>query len=175
MSERILLATFDYEDDLLGATAEVHKQGYSIVDVFTPHAVHGLDRAMGLKQSRLTWVCFLCGALGLTIALAFQHWSAAVSWAINVGGKPWNSLPSDAPVAFELLVLFASFGSVLALFAVCRLFPGKKALVVDVRATDDKYILVLEEADAAFDVATLRTLLDQYHVSEMREQLSLEG
>ena len=32
------------------------KAGLEIVDVYTPYAVHGLDRAMGLPPSRLPWV-----------------------------------------------------------------------------------------------------------------------
>lgn len=52
MSDRILLATFEREDDLLAATKEVRRKGYKIIDAFTPYAVHGLDRAMGLKPSR---------------------------------------------------------------------------------------------------------------------------
>jgi hypothetical protein len=69
----------------------------------------------------------MTGALGM---LAFEYWSAAVSWAINVGGKPWMSLPSDVPVAFEAAVLLAGFGSVFALLGVSRLYPGKRPRVV---------------------------------------------
>ena len=61
MSHRVLFAAFEHEDDLLAATAAVRQKGLRIVDAFTPYAVHGLDRAMGLKPSRLTWVCFVCG------------------------------------------------------------------------------------------------------------------
>ena len=49
MSDRVFLATFEYEGDLLAAAAAVRRQGWKIVDAFTPYAVHGLDRAMGLK------------------------------------------------------------------------------------------------------------------------------
>ena len=131
MSERILLATFEHEDDLLAATRVVRGKGYHIVDAFTPYAVHGLERAMGLKPSRLTWVCFACGMFGAISMLWFEHWSASVNWALDVGGKPWNSLPSDVPVAFESAVLFAGFGTVFALFYICRLFPGKKVDMID--------------------------------------------
>ena len=43
MSTRVVVATFEHEDDLLGATTAVRKQGLRIVDAFTPYAVHGLD------------------------------------------------------------------------------------------------------------------------------------
>ncbi len=75
MSNRVLLATFAHEDDLLAATTAVRELGLSIVDAFTPYAVHGLDQAMGLKPSRLTWVCFICGMTGALGMLWFQHWS----------------------------------------------------------------------------------------------------
>ncbi len=175
MSDRVLLATFDHEQDLLEATAEVRRRGYRIVDVFSPYAIHGLDRAMGLRQSRLTWVCFICGMVGAIGMLWFQHWTAAVSWPIDVGGKPWNSLPSDVPPAFEMAVLLAGFGSVFALLAVSRLYPGKQARPIIERATDDRFVLVLDQADATFDVAQVEALLDPFNVLQLEERVVRPG
>ena len=175
MSHRLLLATFDHEEDILAATTEVHRQGYKIVDVFTPYAIHGLDRAMGLRPSRLTWVCFVCGMMGVVGMLWFEHWTAAIDWAINVGGKPWNSLPSDAPPAFELGVLLAGFGSVFALFAASRLYPGKRPRPAIDRVTDDRFVLVLDERDAAFDAAGVESLLSRFNVLELEEQVVAAG
>ena len=70
MSDRVLVASFEHEDDLLAATRAVRGRGLHIVDAFTPYAVHGLDKAMGLRSSRLTWVCFICGMIGAVEALA---------------------------------------------------------------------------------------------------------
>ncbi len=175
MTERVLLATFDYEDDLIAAAAGVRQRGMRIVDAFTPYAVHGLDRAMGLKPSRLTWVCFVCGMVGVIGMLWFEHWTAAVNWPLDVGGKPWNSLPSDIPVAFEAAVLLAGFGSVFALVAVCRLFPGKKPRIISPRITDDQFVLVIDEADAGFDVEAVKTLLREFHVVATEERITSGG
>ena len=175
MSERLLLATFEHEDDLLAAVVAARQKGLCIVDAFTPYAVHGLDRAMGLKPSRLTWVCFVCGMFGALGMLWFEHWSASVSWALNVGGKPWNSLPSDVPVAFEAAVLLAGFGSVFALFAVSRLFPGKNAKIINPRATDDRFVLVIDENDAAFDMEAVSRLMAEFDAVETEERLTSEG
>lgn len=175
MSARVLLATFEHEDDLLGATAAVRERGFEIIDVFTPYAVHGLDQAMGLKQSRLTWVCFILtmsGALGM---LWFEHWVASVAWPLDVGGKPWNSLPSDVPVAFEAAVLLSGFGSVFALLAVSRLFPGKRTKVISPRVTDDHFVLVVDQTDAAFDRTDIEQLLEGFHVVELEERLKSYG
>lgn len=104
----------------------------------------------------------------------FQHWANAVNWAINVGGKPWNSLPAETPVAFEMLVLLAAFGSVLACFAACRLFPGKRAKEPIVGATDDKYVIAIDESPNAGDGGKLAHLLQAHDVTDIREQLTPE-
>jgi len=175
MTNRVLLATFDDDEDLLAATTAAREQGLHIVDAFTPYAVHGLDRAMGLAQSRLTWVCFICGMLGALGMLWFEHETAAVWWPIDVGGKPWDSLPSDVPVAFEAAVLLAGFGSVFALFAVCRLFPGKKPTNVFPRTTDDRFVLVIDEADSSFDLPSVRQMFGEFNVIDVEERVSDGG
>ncbi len=175
MSARFLLATFSHEDDLLAATTAVRERGLHIVDAFTPYAVHGLDRAMGLKPSRLTWVCFICGMTGALGMLWFEHWTASVWWPIDVGGKPWNSLPSDVPVAFEAAVLLAGFGSVFALFGVSRLFPGKKSCPIRPGVTDDRFVLVIDETDATFDVPAVQLMLQKFNVVETEERVRNGG
>lgn len=175
MSRRILLATFEHEDDLVAAATAVRAGGLHIVDAFTPYAVHGLDRAMGLRPSRLPWVCFVCGMVGVLGMLWFEHWTAAIAWPIDVGGKPWDSLPSDVPVAFEAGVLLAGFGSVFALFAVSRLFPGKRARPIAPRTTDDRFVLVIGETDAAFDVPSVEHMLREFHAVATEERVLEEG
>ena len=176
MSDRVLLAEFAHEEDLLASIRELRYQGYSIVDAFTPYAVHGLDRAMGLKPSRLTWVCFVCGMVGALGMLYFEYWVGAVSWPIDVGGKPWNSLPSNVPVAFETAVLLAGFGSVLALLGVSRLYPGKPARPVIERVTDDRFVLVLDEADARFDASQVKAMLTPFNLLRLEERvIAVEG
>jgi hypothetical protein len=175
MSDRLLLATFEHEADLLSATSEVRRQGHKIVDAYTPYAVHGLDRAMGLKPSRLTWVCFIFGMIGALGMLWFEHWVGSIDWAIDVGGKPWNSLPSNVPVAFESAVLLAGFGSVFALFIVSRLYPGKKYRPVLDRVTDDRFVLVLDEADAQFDTTRVEAMLKPFNLVELEERVVSAG
>jgi len=175
MSDRILLASFEHEEDLLAAIDEVHRKGYRVIDAFTPYAVHGLDRAMGLRPSRLTWVCFVCGMVGALGMLWFEYWVGALAWAIDVGGKPWNSLPSTVPVAFETAVLLAGFGSVFALLGVARLFPGKQARPVLERVTDDRFVLVLDQADAQFDTSLVEAMLRPFNLRHVEERVVATG
>ena len=69
MRRQLLVSVFQREEDVLGATAAARKHGLNIVDVFSPYTVHGLDRALDLPPSRLSWVCFLLGLSGAAAIL----------------------------------------------------------------------------------------------------------
>lgn len=172
MSRRLLIGVFENEDDILGVTAAAREQGLRILDVYSPYAVHGLDKAMGLRPTRLGWATFLMGLTGAVLKLWFEYWTAAFNWPVNVGGKPWNSLPAFVPITFEVMVLFAGIGTVLAFFWVARMRPGRKAALVYPGVTNDRFALVLEETDASFSAAKVRRLLETYravHVEEREE------
>ena len=171
MSTRRILAVFGGEREILEATRAVREDGYFIVDVHTPYAVHGLDEAMGLRPSRLTWVCFACGAVGALGALWFQFWSSAVDWPINVGGKPFNSLPAFVPITFEAAILFGGLGVVAAMLLRCGLWPGKKPAQPDVAVTDDRFVLIVRSPGAVRDPAGLFRLLERFGALEIREEL----
>lgn len=170
MNRRVLIGIFDHEDDILEVTEAARRRGLKIVDVFAPYAVHGLDRAMGLERSRLPWVCLLLGLFGAGFKVWFEYWTTASDWPINVGGKPWNSLPAFVPITFEVMVLFAGLSTVLAFFAVSRLWPGRKPALLDERVTNDRFALVLEQDDAAFDVEEVEQFLREHHAVRVEER-----
>lgn len=164
-----LIAVFDREDDLLQATSAARKEGLNIVDAFAPHAVHGLDRAMGLRPSRLPWVCFVLGLLGAASILLFQYWTTAISWPLNVGGKPWNSLPAFIPVTFEVMVLCAGVGTVVAFIWSSGLRPGRRSALSDLRVTNDRFALAIGMT-AASNRAVIEKLLSPFHPSTFEER-----
>jgi hypothetical protein len=138
---------FDDEHRLIAAAQAARAAGVGVSDAFIPYAVHGLDEAIGQRPSRLPWVCFLAGLLGGASAIGFEIWSSAVSWPINVGGKPFASIPAFIPVTFELTVLSAALCSAGAFLFRSRLFPGRRSAPLP-RVTDDRFALVLERDDA---------------------------
>lgn len=159
MSQRFFVAWFDDEHALVSATAAAREQGLSIHDVYTPFAVHGIDEAMGIKRSRLPWICFTGGVLGLSFGAFMQYYASVTSWALNVGGKPFNSAPAFLPVAFEMTVLAAALLSVLALLIRARLYPrvaAPKGLLS--RVTDDRFALCLVVADERWNEARARAV-----------------
>jgi ActD protein len=171
MSQRLLLAIFEREEDVLGATRASMEHGFKVADVHTPYAVHGMEEAMRLAPSRLPWVCFLLGLLGAMFKVWFEYWTTWITWPLNVGGKPWDSLPAFIPVTFEVMVLLAGVSTVIAFFLVARIRPGKKPVLPIPRITDDRFLLVLEETDAVFDSVKVRELFRQFNAVQVEERV----
>lgn len=165
----LYIGIFDDEDKLLEATEAARKAGYTIHDVYTPYAVHGLDEAMGLQQNKLAWVCLGFALFGLLFALWLQFWIGSIDWPLNVGGRPFNSLPAYLPVTFELTVLFGGLGVVFVMLFRNKLFPGKMEKLIHPTVTDNRFVIALEERDAGFDPGEVDELWTRHGVLEIRE------
>ncbi len=172
MSRRVVIGVFENEADMIAAVRAARLNGNTIVDVHTPYPVHGLDAAMGLAPSRLPWMVFGVGLLAAALKVWFEYWTTAVSWPLNVRGKPWNSLPAFVPVTFEVMVLFAGLSAVLGFFVVCRLFPGKKALLPVAGVTDDRFAVILEETDSTFNAGAVEKLFRSLNAVAIEEQIA---
>ena len=167
---RVLVGDFARAEYLLGAARAAREHGLRIADAYTPYPVHGLAGAMGLRPSRLPWLCFGLCVLGATFKLTFQFWAMAVDWPVNVGGKPWNSLPAYVPVTFEVMVVLAGLGVVLAVLLRCRLLPGKPAAPLFRGATDDSFLLALERPERPGDESLARQLFREFHAVDVAER-----
>ncbi|MCK5573909.1 MAG: DUF3341 domain-containing protein [Bacteroidetes bacterium] len=174
MNRRLLVSVFGSEQDILGATRTAREEGYEIVDVYTPYGVHGLDVAQGVRPTRIALVCFALGLLGAVAKLGFQIWTSAWDWPVNVGGKPLVSIPAFVPVTFEVMVLFAGVGTVAAFLLRSKLFPGKKPKVAYEGTSNDKFVLVLNQSDAAFDIRKVEEVFAPYTLLHMEERLEKE-
>jgi len=174
MSKRLFIGVFDNEDDTLTAIRASRNRGFKIVDVYAPYAVHGVEEAMGLLPSRLPWFVFAVGLLGATLKVWFEFWTTAVDWPLNVGGKPFNSLPAFVPVTFEVMVLFAALGAVLSFFVVCRLYPAKRAVLPVAGVTDNRFAVVLEQTDSTFEPAEVEEMFEKLHAVRVEEQITGE-
>ncbi len=88
-----------------------------------------------------------------------------------MGGKPWDSLPAFVPVTFEVMVLLAGVSTVIAFLFVCRLFPGRKPVLLAPGVTDDRFLLVLEETDATFAARRVARLLREFNALQVEERV----
>lgn len=142
--KKFVVAAFDEEAVLFPAVKQVRKNGYKIHDVFTPMPIHGLDAAMGLRDTSLHTAGFIYAITGTATAFSFITWSLTYDWPMNIGGKPFFSLPAWIPIMFELTVLFAAVGMVLTFCYLCQMAPFVKKDHFHLRSTDDLFVMAIE-------------------------------
>ncbi|MCC7418463.1 MAG: DUF3341 domain-containing protein [Acidobacteria bacterium] len=171
MSRHLSVGLFDSDHDVLAAARAARSAGWPIVDVYSPHPIHGIDEAMGLPRSRLSLACLVGGIFGAAFILWFEIWTAAVDWPLNVGGKPFNSLPAFIPITFEMMVLFGGLSAVVALLVVARLRPGKAPPFSAAGVTDDRFALVLERTSAPMTAARVRAFLEAHRAVGIEERV----
>jgi len=142
--KKFVVGCFTDEEVLFPAVKKVRRAGYKIHDVYTPMPIHGLDTAMGLRDTSLHTAGFIYGISGTITALACMTWVFTTDWPLNIGGKPHFALPAWIPITFELTVLFAAVGMVLTFCYICQLAPFVKKHHFHPRATDDLFVMVIE-------------------------------
>lgn len=148
MSDKTIHAFYTDDDVLLNAVKQVREKHYHIEEVFTPFPVHGLEKAMGIADTRLAINAFLYGIVGLTVATVMMNYIMIEDWPQNIGGKPSFSyienMPAFVPIMFELTVFFAAHLMVITFYLRSRLWPFKKAENPDVRTTDDHFLMEVD-------------------------------
>jgi hypothetical protein len=142
--KKFAVAAYDDEEVLFPAVKKVRRSGYKIHDIYTPFAVHGLDEAMGLKETDLHIAGFIYGLCGTSTAVGFISWIYTSDWPINYGGKPHFALPAWIPITFELTVLFAAVGMTLTFCYLNQIMPGVKKHVFHPRQSDDLFVMAVE-------------------------------
>jgi len=158
-----LIAEFENPADTMHAAEKVRDAGFRRWDVFTPYPVHGLDRAMGLKNSRVGWFSFLGGVTGYTTGMLMIWYMNAFDYAIPVGGKPYFSPFFAFPPSYELTILFGAFGALFGMLFLNRLPRLHHPLLKHKRfalATHDRFFVVIETGDPNYREAETRRLLE---------------
>lgn len=169
--KRYVVACFDDEEVLFPAVKRVRNAGYKIQDVYTPFAVHGLDHALGMRETSLHTAGFIYGLLGTTTAVSGMGWVFIQDWPMNIGGKPNFALPAFIPIIFELTVLFAAVGMVLTFCYLCQLAPFIKKHHFHPRATDDLFVMVIECTDKT-NVEDLKAFMQKAGAIEVDFQVA---
>jgi hypothetical protein len=165
----VILAEFETAGGLLHAAEKVRDAGYVKWDTHTPFPVHGMDRAMGLKDSRLGWIVLAFALTGLTGAFVMMHWMNGMDYVTVVGDKPPGApqtIPSMVPILFELTILLSAFGAVFGMFGLNRLPRHNHPVFGSERfrgATNDRFFISIEADDPKFDVVRTRELLEGTH------------
>jgi hypothetical protein len=141
---KYILGHFEDPDDLMHGIDQLQTNDISIYDVFTPMPIHGIEAKLGVKRSRLPIVAFCCGLTGTIAAFSMIYYMLVIDWPIDIGGKPAFAFPDFVPIMFEVTVLFCAFGMVGMFFFRNHLFPGRAPRVMDLRATNDRFIIAID-------------------------------
>ena len=169
-----LLAEYENVDTLISAAERVRDAGCSKWEACTPFLVHGLDKAMGHKHTKLPWLVMAGGTTGCLTGLLLCWWANATSfegvpyalrgYEFATSGKPIFSLPANIPVIFELTILFSALTAFFALWAMNLLprfhhpaFTSKRFT----RVTDDRFFIYIDSSDEKFDATATAELLGE--------------
>ena len=158
-----IMAEFETPAAVLRAAENVRDAGYRHWDVFTPFPVHGMDRAMGLKNSKVGWFSFIGGCTGYATGMLMIWFMNAHDYRIVIGGKPMFSPFAAFPPSYELTILFGSFGALLGMLFLNRLPRLHHPLLKNRRfalATHDRFFVVIETNDPKYSQDETRHLLE---------------
>jgi hypothetical protein len=137
-----IMAEFDTPAAILRAAEKVRQNGYRQWDVFTPFPVHGMDSAMGIKNSKVGWFSFIGGCTGYATGMIMIWFMNAYDYRIVIGGKP----------------MFSPFSAFLN-----RLPRLHHPLLKNRRfalATHDRFFVVIESSDPKYSENETRRLLE---------------
>ena len=157
-----IMAEFDSAEALVAATEKAYAAGYRRMDAYTPFPVEEVMHALHLPKSKVPLITLCAGAFGLAGAYVMQWWMSAVNFPLNIGGKPYNSIPSWIPIMFECTVLLAALAAVGGMIFLNDLpLPYHPVFNVDrfERASNDGFFLCIESDDPRFDEKKTREFL----------------
>ena len=175
-SNQLIHALYDDDDILLSAVKSVREKKYYIEEIYTPFPVHGLDKAMGLQETRISIMAFIYGCIGFSVSILMMNYIMIEDWPQNIGGKPsfsyLENMPAFVPIMFEMTVFFAAHLMVITFYLRSRLWPFKEAENPNPLTTDDKFLIEIQLNDnekelnqllketGAIDIITIEKKID---------------
>ena len=165
-----LMAEFDDPSTLVIAANRAREEGYRCMDAYAPYPIEELHHALGSRPTRLPLIVLIGGLFGCVGGYVMQYWMSAVSYPLNVGGKPFHSWPAFVPVTFECTILAAALAAVLGMLALNGL-PQPYHPVFNVPrfalASRNRFFLCIEAADPKFDLEGTRRFLETLNPREV--------
>lgn len=149
-----VIARFSDPGALLTAAEKVREAGYTKFDCHSPFPIHGMDKAMGLRESKVGLISGACAAFGFAVGLWLQWWTSTIDYPLVIAGKPFFSYQAYVPVTFGLTVLFGALGAVLGMFHVNRLpqlFHGVFHSDNFAKFSDDGFFVSIDREDPKYD------------------------
>jgi molybdopterin-containing oxidoreductase family membrane subunit len=163
----------EYSDPsaLLVACRRLSKVENVVVDARAPYPLRAARCALDIGRSPLPYFALVSGALGGSMAFAFQFWAESINYPNVMGGKAPGAWQAYVPITFEVTVLSAALGCFLGLWYLCGLPASKNTTSQPSRlcsATDGGYCLVVEiQRHQKQEVVSLLRSSGAVHVEEV--------
>ena len=161
MSKKYILGVFNDEATLVDAFEKIKAKGVLPVEVYTPYPVHEILIGMG-KKTRITHAAFFYGLFAAIGILSFLTYAAVIDWPLRYGGKPFNAFPSFIVVTIVATILSITILTLFTFSARAKIFPGKKAEIFHHRATDDKFVLVLNKESLGKSEEEIQSIITEH-------------
>ena len=165
-----IMAEFDTPTQVVDAARKVREAGYTKTDAFSPFPIHEMDEALGIRRSILPYLVFAGGVAGLALGIGLQVFIHYIDYPLNIGGRPYISIPSFVPASYELTILVAGITAVFGMLFLNGL-PRPYHPVFNVPrfalATREKFFLVIETADPKFEYADTRSFMESLNPQEV--------
>ena len=161
MNKDYILGVFKDEESLVSAFDKVKGKGVLPLEVYTPYPVHEILEGMGNK-TRITYAAFFYGVFAAIGILGFLTYAASFSWQLNYGGKPFNSFPSFIVVTIVATILVITILTLLTFSARAKLFPGKVPEIYHERATDDRFVMVIDKKSMGSNTEAINSIITEY-------------
>ncbi len=172
-----VLGVYDDVNALIRAAETVRDSGCRKWDCHTPYPVHGLDKAMGMKESPIPYVTLTAGFIGLATAIMLTGGLSVFQYPIHTGGKALWSWQAFVPIFFELFVLFAALATMGSVVYFCRLGRWHSPLHdsdVMREITCDRFVIVLDADDENGPDGSLRAILEKTGCQDIRPLVEFE-
>jgi hypothetical protein len=157
-------AQFGSARELYEAAQKVRDAGYKRWDVHSPFPIHGMDDAMGLGRSKVSFFSLCGGILGCLTAFVLVYYTSGIEYRLVVQGKPHFAFEPTFPVFFELTILFTAFFTVGSMFAL-NLMPRFNHPVFEwdrfEKVTDDGFFIVIEATDPLYHETSTAEFLEK--------------
>lgn len=161
----VIAAEFADETALVRAAAKLRRSGFTRLETYTPYPVEPLNAVLPRPRPVLPVLVLAGGILGLAAGFGMQWYGAAISYPINIGGRPLASWPAFIPIAFEIAVLCAVVAGFAGFFALVGLpspYQPIMALTGFARASQDRFLLTVDQTDPQFDPARIRAAIEEF-------------
>lgn len=143
MARTFKIGIFEDEGKFVSSIRSLQEQKLLIFDVFTPYPVHEVFHLLK-RKSKLPTAAYFFGLFGIVATLAFLYYTSVIDWPVVYGGKPFNSFPSFIVVTIIVTIFTVTIASLALFSARSKLLPGRDNTIFDLRATDDKFVIVVE-------------------------------